>query len=604
MASENQEILRFEPGTMIAGRYEVCEGLGQGGMGAVLKVIDRTLDNEVVALKLLYPHLVKDPTTFARFRNEVLIARQLAHPNIVRLYDFGNAGMGYYYIVMEYVDGDNVTAQIYRPKHERITFEQSLRYLYDIATALSHAHKKGVVHRDLKPDNMLLTAEGDLKLTDFGLARSLYVDKGFTDTGEAVGTPYYMAPEQVRGERVDGRCDIYALGILAFELTVGKKPFEADCWFNLAAQHLMEPIPRFANKRNKIPKWFEEFVLICAAKDPEERFQTMDEVLEVLSENMDFGKSETRVPAVFKFYPGQARRRSRSSWWKNLLWIACGVLGGLGLAAGVIAHQDRSPLIGRGLKYLGVAEQVVAKSEVQPKRDLFETLAAGDLKATRELIAAGASIDLRDAQSRTPLFYAVKSGKVPAVEFLLGRGADINAQDAEGVTPAMFAAQRGDLEMLEVFVRRHADLDRHDFSGKSLMDVAAPEARDYLTALNGVKAITTQTAPQAAQSTAAAPPGSSVKMTTLRALGEPIASFVNDRSGTRMSSVEILVRNVGDEAAQNVEVFVQTPDGLEIKLQGLKEISRNTASRYYAQPDQLVSGRLKLKSRIICSNCR
>lgn len=273
-------------GSVIADRYEVVDVLGKGGMGAVVKVLDRALDNDVIALKLLYSHLVRDEVLLSRFRNEVLIVRQLSHPNIVRLYDFGETPEGNFYIAMEYVQGDNLSSLVRAGKKFRPSFDECLRILYDIALGLEHAHGRNIVHRDIKPDNILIAEDGSIKITDFGLARTLTVDKGFTNTGEAVGTPYYMAPEQIQGEAVDGRADIYGFGILAYELVTGRRPFENEDWFKLALMHLQEPFPKFATKENGIPQWFEEFVHIAAAKKPAKRFQNMREVLTILGEHM------------------------------------------------------------------------------------------------------------------------------------------------------------------------------------------------------------------------------------------------------------------------------------------------------------------------------
>ena len=193
-------------GTLLAGRYEVLERLGGGGMGEVVSAVDHVLDGEVVALKMLYPQLVQDSAILARFRNEVVVSRRLSHPNIVSIYDFGTLGNGLYFISMEYVRGQNLGQRIYDDNRESIAFDDIIFILKKVACGLGHAHKRGVIHRDLKPDNILLSESREVKITDLGLARTLSVDKGFTQTGETVGTPYYMAPEQIQGARLDHRC--------------------------------------------------------------------------------------------------------------------------------------------------------------------------------------------------------------------------------------------------------------------------------------------------------------------------------------------------------------------------------------------------------------
>lgn len=285
MASSS-DCLILEPGSVIADRYEVLGHIGAGGMGVVLRVVDRVLENKVIALKLLYRDNSDDKISLARFRNEVLLARELDHPNIVRLYDLGKTANGDYFITMEYVEGMSLGQRIKCEHLDKLPFTEVLRILFQTCMALDYAHNKGIVHRDVKPDNILLAKNGHVKLTDFGLARSLNVEKGLTASQETVGTPHYMAPEQLRGERPDRRVDIYALGIAAYEMATGKKPFPGEVYMQVAGLHLSAKIPAIA-KDSGIPAWFQDFVEDCTEKDPNKRFQTMAEVAEELSEEME-----------------------------------------------------------------------------------------------------------------------------------------------------------------------------------------------------------------------------------------------------------------------------------------------------------------------------
>jgi serine/threonine protein kinase len=285
-------IVNIAPGTVVAGRYEVQNRIGSGGMGVVFRVIDRELNNEIVALKALHAHLAEDEKVFARFRNEVLVARSLSHPNIVRIHDIGKTESGSPYISMEYVDGysldDRIAGRLSASgvAQARLDFKELVKVLFQVAIALGYAHAKEIIHRDLKPANVMLTKGGEVKLADFGMARIIGVKNNLTQTGQAVGTPDYMSPEQIRGEHTDGRCDIYALGIMAYELAVGERPFSADSSVAIAFKHLNQPIPKFATKDSNIPIWFEELVLRATAKDINERMSSAFEFSQVISEHM------------------------------------------------------------------------------------------------------------------------------------------------------------------------------------------------------------------------------------------------------------------------------------------------------------------------------
>lgn len=283
-------MLSIEPGSIIARRYEVCDKLGSGGMGVVYRVIDRELNDEVVALKLLHPHLAQDEEVFARFRNEVLVARALSHPNIVRIHDMGRAEQGFSYISMEFVDGYSLADRI-APKavipgmpNEPLTFDEALSTLYQICCGVAYAHDKGIIHRDLKPANVMISKRGEVKLADFGTARIMGMDRSLTQAGQVIGTPDYMSPEQIKGERLDASCDIYALGVIGYELAVGRKPFIAESAVAVAFKHLNEPVPEFARPGTGIPKWFEEVIWKATAKERAQRFSSAFEFAHALSE--------------------------------------------------------------------------------------------------------------------------------------------------------------------------------------------------------------------------------------------------------------------------------------------------------------------------------
>ena len=520
------EQLMFAPGSLIAGRYEVISHLGSGGMGVVVKVVDRLLENDVVALKFLYPHLVRDKTIFARFRNELLVTRKLAHPNIVQLYDFNRAEQGYYFISMEYVEGCNLRSRLHDRTKDKLRFSEILRILSETAQGLSQAHSKGIIHRDLKPDNILLSEMGVVKVADFGLARVLWLDKGLTETGNAVGTPQYMAPEQIRGEELDVRCDIYSLGILAYELVVGKPPFNEESWFDLAAQHMREPIPSFASEKNGIPEWYEEMVMTAAEKKREDRYSSVDEIVEILNEHIDNDPEQhiKYTPLVLSMYDKDNRRRRKRKAKKGariLMDLMVGaiativILGGLfgvlsvfpsvndQAASMVLRTESAFGLEWPGLKrMLGIqfardADALVQKAAEGNHRAVEILLGAGlnpdstsasgktgielatlnaHVEVIESLVAAGANVNLETTDGLTPLMLAVESGSLPAVDALLKARPHLNARNRAGQTAVMLAAEAGQDRMLQAMLERGAFANLKDLEGRTALMFAARSA--------------------------------------------------------------------------------------------------------------------------------
>lgn len=282
---------RFEPmglgvGTLLNNRYELLRKLGSGGMSVVFEASDKALNNERVALKVFAPSLLSDRALVDRFHNEVIITRKLTHPSIVRTFEFGQMEKGGYFMTMEYVRGvtlDQIIQQ--NALQERPSFAEVVRILLEICKGMAHAHSLGVVHRDLKPANILLSETGQVKIADFGLARALLiVDKQITQAGECVGTPFYMAPEQIQEQGADHRADIYSIGIIAYEMVTGNPPFQDDSWFQLASKIIRDPLPDFP-KKIRPPAWFREFVAVAAAKTPDERFPDVDSMVRLLEQH-------------------------------------------------------------------------------------------------------------------------------------------------------------------------------------------------------------------------------------------------------------------------------------------------------------------------------
>jgi serine/threonine protein kinase/tetratricopeptide (TPR) repeat protein len=261
-----------------AGRYEVIEELDKGGMGEVYRVFDKKMEEEVT-LKLIRPEIAADRKTIERFRNELKFARKIAHKNVCRMYDL-NEEEGTPYITMEYVPGENLKSIIAMTK--QLSVSTAVNIAKQICEGLAEALRLGVVHRDLKPSNIMIDKQGNARILDFGIARSLKA-KGITGAGVMIGTPEYMSPEQVEEKEVDQRSDLYALGVILYEMMTGRIPFEGDSALSIALKHKTEvpPDPREINAQ--IPEDLSRVILRCMEKDKEKRYQNAEELLSELS---------------------------------------------------------------------------------------------------------------------------------------------------------------------------------------------------------------------------------------------------------------------------------------------------------------------------------
>ena len=259
-------------GELIAGRYELEELVGSGGMSNVFRAHDRLLER-TVALKILHEQYTRDEDYVERFRREARAVAQLTHPNIVTVIDRGEQD-GRQFIVFEYVDGQNLKELSARGP---LDVREAIGLALQVAHALSFAHARGLVHRDVKPQNVLLNDEGQAKVTDFGIARSLDVH-GVTQTGTVLGTSDYIAPEQARGQKVDPKTDIYSLGVVLYELLTGEVPFSGDNFVAVAMRHVSEPPPSVLEQRPDCPVRVDLAIQRAMAKDPADRFASMDEL--------------------------------------------------------------------------------------------------------------------------------------------------------------------------------------------------------------------------------------------------------------------------------------------------------------------------------------
>jgi serine/threonine protein kinase/Tfp pilus assembly protein PilF len=264
-------------GSTFAGRYQIIEELGKGGMGKVYKVFDQEVQAKM-ALKIIKPEVSADKNTIDRFRNELKIAWDISHKNICRMYDLGREA-GAYFITMEYVSGEDLKSFIRRSR--QLVVGTAIFIAKQVCEGLAEAHRLGVVHRDLKPGNVMIDKEGNAKIMDFGIARCISV-KGITGAGVMIGTPEYMSPEQVEGKEVDQRSDIYSLGIILYEMATGRVPFEGDTALSIAVKHKTE-IPKDPREFNpQIPEELSRLILKCMEKEKGRRYQRVDEILAAL----------------------------------------------------------------------------------------------------------------------------------------------------------------------------------------------------------------------------------------------------------------------------------------------------------------------------------
>src|ERR1700736_388794 len=310
---------QLEPGTILAERFEVLQLLGQGGMGAVYKARDIELER-LVALKLIRPDLASHPEILRRFKQELILAREVTHRNVIRIFDLGQA-QGIKFITMEYVEGRDLRGLLH--EKGKMAPEEAVPIILQMAAALEAAHHAGVVHRDLKPQNAMSDKDGRVYVMDFGIARSLE-HQGMTQTAALMGTPEYMSPEQAKGEKVDARSDLFALGIIFYEMLTGISPFKADTAMAMMFKRTQERATPLSQLNLGVPPVISDIVSKCLETKAEERYQSAREVISDLEAWKGGAPHSTIVPT-------SRRIRYAPSYQK---WLVVGTVAAILASAG------------------------------------------------------------------------------------------------------------------------------------------------------------------------------------------------------------------------------------------------------------------------------
>jgi eukaryotic-like serine/threonine-protein kinase len=326
-------------GTLLSGRYRLQSKLGSGGMSTVYLAIDETLGREV-AIKVLHREISDQQDQLERFRREARAVARLSHPNLVGVIDAGD-DEGHPYIVFEYVPGETLKRTI--DEHGALGLDEATAYAIEIGRGLACAHAAGLVHRDVKPQNVLIDADGRAKVTDFGIARSVE-EHGLTVTGRVLGTTDYVSPEQAMGRPVDARTDVYSLGIVLYEMLTGEVPFQAETQVGVAMKHVNEAVPDVQRRRPETSAALAAAVEQATAKDPGDRHESMGTFLADLEGALEVevshaGHSTGEATTVLRSVPARERKlltRRRLSWASAVLLIAAA-----GAAIGIAAFTGR-----------------------------------------------------------------------------------------------------------------------------------------------------------------------------------------------------------------------------------------------------------------------
>ncbi len=411
------------------GGYRLVERLGQGGMATVYKAYESKL-GRYVAIKVLPQFFARDPNFMRRFQREAKAVAQLSHPNIVPIHNYGEQGE-FAYIAMQYVEGGTL-------KHEhdkQLEPEEALRLLLPVIRALDYAHERGIVHRDIKPGNILLNEDGWPLLADFGLARMAEASVKLTGTGVGVGTPMYMSPEQGQGLEVDRRTDIYSLGIVLYELLTGDVPFKADTPMAVVVKHMTAAMPMPREVNPEIPEELEQIILKATAKNPENRYQTAAAMAAALKEAMEnLSQAQQPAPAIpdsAETTPPSESKFKLKPLYLGFLAVLILVVSGLGLFSG--RASSLGVALGLGATDTPRVTQIASTATPLPSSTSAPTstalpsstpaLTATQLPTSTPAPTLGAGSEKMSSADGMTMLY------VPAGEFLMGASENEGLED-------------------------------------------------------------------------------------------------------------------------------------------------------------------------------
>lgn len=426
-------------------KYKILKKLGQGGMGTVYLGHDQILDRQV-AIKVLSSELSSNSEFTERFLTEARVCAKLNHPNIIKIYDFGKSpSTNQVYFVMEFIDGDSLTNIIKFNKIE--TENKILSICKDVLSGLKCSHELGILHRDIKPDNILINKNGIPILMDFGIAK-LIQNEGITRTGETMGTPEYMSPEQVMGSELNCQTDLYSFGIVMYQMATGKLPFQGDTPIATALKHVHETPPLPSNFNNSISPGLENIILKIIQKDKNLRYQSATEIINDL-ENLNSSNKAINISAdarpikTDKVILGNSHQTINTSLSEN--------------------HNAQnidtitSQLTQSKIKLCDVITKSIEEGKLNFHELLFDAITDNDVTALKFLADIKIPFNFINENNSTPLIHSIKSNSQDIFDLLISYKVDVNFKNNDDETPLMIACNTGDIETVKLLIKKGAN---------------------------------------------------------------------------------------------------------------------------------------------------